>query len=701
MSYQELEIKLKHFTENEINVLRRAYSVAFKAHHGQKRKSGENYIEHPIAVAIILADMDMDLDTIVAGLLHDVIEDSSLTSDDLEQLFGKNIANLVDGVSKLDKIEFKSKLEIQAENFRKMLLAMARDIRVIVIKLADRLHNMRTIHSVSKESQHRKATETIDIYAPIARRLGMHQISDELDDLCMIVLYPLRHAVIEKNLQKVKERHQSWLDDIKKHIEVRLKQHSVDVLWVHVREKKVYSVYKKMREKRCSFNELTDMYGIRVCLGSTDDCYRALGVMHMTYRPFPQRMKDYIAAPKPNGYQSLHTVLMGPGGLPVEIQIRTPVMHQMAEQGISAHWMYKSGSELTPEDFQNQQWIHNLLDMQKKSDCATQFIENLKTDLYAKSVYVFTPKGNIIELKEGATVLDFAFEVSIDLGLHTVSARIDNEISSISTVLKNGQTIHLLTGDDPQVCKAWLGITTTNKAKIYIDDYLKEKQMMQYTVLGKQMILTQLDDDLKSQDLFSKPQLLQDLTKHFNYRHIQELLVDISHGKLSVKNVCIWLSQHLDTEYSLKDMNDLIITGNEGNAIHYASCCMPLPGDSIKGIFESDLGLSIHHSMCPKIIDAIHQQQAIAMAWSDNIHKEFITEVTLTVINQKGVLGLIAIAIADAKANIDSISLTESNAQTTKITIKIGINGLKQFQTVTRMLKQLRQIIKIERNTPG
>ena len=312
-----------------------------------------------------------------------------------------------------------------------MLLAMARDIRVIVIKLADRLHNLRTISSVSIESRQRKAHETIGIYAPIARRLGMHQISDELDDLSLRALYPIRYSVIEFNLQKIKDRHLSWLNDIKNHIQTRLKQHTVDVLWVHVREKQVYSVYNKMREKKCSFNELTDMYGIRVCVGSTDDCYRALGVMHLTYRPFPQRMKDYIAAPKPNGYQSLHTILMGPGCLPVEVQIRTPVMHQMAEQGISAHWMYKTGSELTTEDFRNQQWIQNLLDMQQNTRSATQFIENLKTDLYENSVYTFTPKGSIIELKASATVLDFAFEVSKTLGLHAYSSSIDHDLSSI------------------------------------------------------------------------------------------------------------------------------------------------------------------------------------------------------------------------------------------------------------------------------
>lgn len=696
MSYPGLEQQLTHFTEAEINLLRRAYSVAFKAHEGQKRKSGEDYIEHPVAVAIILADMHMDPDTIVAGLLHDVIEDSTLTTEDLEKLFGKQVAALVDGVSKLDKIEFKSRLEIQAENFRKMLLAMARDIRVIVIKLADRLHNMRTIASVPRASQLRKGHETIDVYAPIARRLGMHQISDELDDLCLKTLHPARYRVVETNLQKVKDRHASWLNDIKKHIETRLKQHSVDVLWVQVREKQVYSVYKKMREKKCSFNELTDMYGIRVCLGSTDDCYRALGVMHLTYRPFPQRMKDYIAAPKPNGYQSLHTVLMGPGGLPVEVQIRTPVMHQMAEQGISAHWMYKTGSELTAEDMHNQQWIHNLLDMQKNSGNATQFIENLKTDLHEESVYVFTPKGKIIELKQASTALDFAFEISKEVGIHALSARIDHHLSSISTILKNGQTIFVLTSDEPQASFTWLQLATTYRAKTYIKEYLKHKESIQYMQLGEQIILRQISD-VNAADIFSNKHFLLDLAQNFEYKHSSQLLIDLAHGNIDPEAVCKYICTQLGKTRENHQIKRLSITGDEGNAIHYALCCMPIPGDEITGVFESDIGLSVHQNKCITLHSLEVDHQSIPMEWAVSTPKEFMTEITLTVYNQRGVLGLIAIAISDAKANIDNINLAESNTEHAKITIKIGITGQRQYIAVTRTLKQLRQVIKIER----
>ena len=697
MTYQDLEQRVALFTTQEITLLRQAYSIAHQAHLGQKRLSGEDYIEHPLAVACILADMHMDCETIVAGLLHDVVEDTTFTIQDIEKLFGKNIAHLVDGVSKLDKIEFKSSLEIQAENFRKMLLAMSRDIRVIVIKLIDRLHNMRTIGVMSLKKQFRKSQETVDIYAPIARRLGMSQISDELEDLGLRTMYPLRYLVIEKHLQHVRDRHQAWLNDIKTHILTRLKQHNVDTIWVNVREKQVYSVYKKMREKKCSFNEVTDVYGIRVCVGSTDDCYRALGIMHLTYRPFPSRMKDYIASPKPNGYQSLHTVLMGPGGLPVEIQIRTAVMHQMAEQGISAHWLYKTGLNAGGDDVYNQQWIQNLLEIQSTEENSLEFIENIKTDLFAKSVYVFTPLGKIIELKKNATVLDFAFEISLDLGLHAHSARIDHELCSLSTALRSGQTVHIMTNLETQVNASWLEIVHTNKAKQAINKYLKDQQNKQFIRLGEQIILQHVACALTYDDIFTKPLLLHTLAQHFHCKHYEEVLMALAHGTLPVQEVCYFLCEQLDKQPVLQDISQLMITGKEGDAIHYATCCMPIAYDSIQGVFESETGLVIHRTACPYLISAKQKQEPIDMSWKENVEGEYQMQIVLKVINQRGVLGLIAIAIADAKANINNIHIVSPILEYAEVIVTLSVSGLKHYNIVSRMLKQLRQVITLKR----
>ena len=698
MTYLELERRVVQFTEHEIALLRVAYAVSHKAHNGQLRLSGEDYIQHPLAVASILADMKMDCETIIAGLLHDVIEDSSLTTKDLERMFGKTVARLVDGVSKLEKIEFKSKLEIQAENFRKMLLAMSHDIRVIIIKLVDRLHNMRTIDAMPVHKKKAKAQETIDIYAPIARRLGMHQISDELQDLGLRILYPLRYATMRQHLQAVRDRHQAWLNDIKTHILNRLKQHNIDTLWVNVREKQVYSVYNKMREKKCSFNEVTDMYGIRVCVGSTDDCYRALGVMHLTYRPFPLRMKDYIASPKPNGYQSIHTVLMGPGGLPVEVQIRTPVMNQMAEQGISAHWLYKTGIDADADEFSNQQWIQNLLEIQNSEGSSIDFIENIKTDLYAKSVYVFTPLGKIIELKKNATVLDFAFEISNELGLHAQSARLDHELCSLSQKLRSGQTVYISTSGDVQVTSQWLDIVTTHKAKKTIKKYLEEQKNQQFLHLGKQMMLQYVDSILSENDIFTKPVLLHNVAQHYGFKHYYDVLLAIAHGTISVNDVCDWICEQLKTQPTLHQVGQLVISGDEGEAITYAKCCMPIPNDAIEGVFEKENGLVVHIISCPcKGNNAAGQ--TFIMTWKDNIVGEYQTQVMLTVVNQRGVLGLIAIAISDAKANINNIHIHSPIKEYAEVMVTLSVSGYKHYQTVFRMLKQLRQVIHIQRNT--
>lgn len=692
MTYSDLERKLTHYDDTDIARLRLSYSVAFRAHEGQTRKSGESYIEHPVAVANILADMGMDVETIMAGLLHDVVEDTPVTKDDLEQLFGPTVASLVDGVSKLEKIEFKSKLELQAENFRKMLLAMARDIRVIVIKLADRLHNMRTIASTSRASQIRKARETIDIYGPIARRLGMHQISDELDNLSVSILHPFRYAVIQKHLLQVTERHRTWLMDIKQHIKNRLKQHSIDLVWVQVREKRVFSVLKKMREKKCGFKEITDVYGIRICVGSTDDCYRALGVMHLTYRPFPQRIKDYIASPKPNGYQSLHTVLMGPGGLPIEIQIRTPVMHQMAEQGISAHWLYKSGGHMSVEDLQQQSWINNLLDMQRFTNNSDQFIENLKLNLDdGNSVYVFTPKGDIIELRHQATVLDFAFELSVELGIHAASARIDHELVPIYTELRSGQTVFVITDSDPKVTDAWLGMVSSLKAKKAISDFLKEKEYEQYVGLGTQLMALKLGSDLVRR-MLNKPEHFLSLAQALGYHHIHEVMMQVARGACPIESICAFLGDQIPSTQG----DALVLHGDEGHALHYGLCCMPIPGDEIKGVFSLNQGVTVHRIQCPQLPSM--PSKLINMVWGENLLKsEFVTQISVTVLNQRGVLGLLAIAIADAKANIENIQITDSDSQYATILIDIGIHGHKHFQAVARVLKQLRQVVAIKR----
>ena len=491
--FKKLRKKLDYLDEGQIERIHDAYQLAYRAHKGQKRNTGEPYITHPVAVAAILADMRLDYQTIISALLHDVIEDTEVTKEDLIQSFGRPVAELVDGVSKLTQIEFYSKAEAQAENFRKMVLAMAQDIRVILVKLADRLHNMRTLGVMPAHKKRRIARETMDIYAPVAKRLGMRDISVELEELSFLSMYPKRYAILSDSVKKARGNRKKVLQLIDKTLREGISSSSIPTCVVTGREKHLYSIYRKMRNKRVPFNDIMDVYAFRIIVEEVDSCYRALGVVHSLFKPVPERFKDYVAIPKANGYQSLHTTLFGPYGLPIEIQIRTTQMDRTATSGIAAHWLYKSKDmDLNQSTIRAQKWVRNLLELQQSSGNSIEFIENVKVDLFPDETYVFTPKGDIKELPAGATVLDFAYTVHTDIGNSSVAAKVDRQLVPLSTILKNGQTIEIITSNRGRPNPAWLDILVTSKARSAVRHYLKMLQKDDAEALGKQLLIKSL-----------------------------------------------------------------------------------------------------------------------------------------------------------------------------------------------------------------
>ena len=685
----------------DITQVHAAYEAARAAHEGQFRKSGQPYITHPVAVAKILAEWHLDPQAIMAALLHDTVEDTSTTSLQIADHFGKSVGDLVDGVSKIDRIKFDTVQHQQAENFRKMLLAMARDVRVILIKLADRLHNMRTLESMSVEKQERIARETLEIYAPIANRLGLNSVYYELQDLGFKFLYPNRYRVLTKAVKAARGNRREVVDKILDAIKHRLIEFKVDAN-ITGREKHISSIYKKMLEKQLTFSEVLDIYGFRIITKDVPSCYLTLGALHTLYKPIPGKFKDYIAIAKANGYQSLHTTLFGPYGTPIEIQVRTQEMHRIAESGVASHWIYKS-SPANMDDMQERthQWLQSLLDIQSESGDAVEFLEHIKVDLFPDQVYVFTPKGEIFSLPKDATVVDFAYQIHTDVGNHCVAARINNELVPLRTPLNNGDRVEVVTDEKSHPNPAWLNFVTTGKARSHIRHYFKDMHLEESAELGERM-LNQALRALKVEPADITNLHWEKLLKGDNAKTKLSVLSDIGLGKelnVVVARRLLSLNDSLSQQPDGKQLGSLIIRGTEGMAVQLAQCCRPIPGDPIIGFIKKGQGLIIHTHDCPSIrqFDA-DPDKWLDVEWDPETKKYFDVTVNVVTQNQRGVLGKVAAAIGESGANIENVSAEErESADYGTWNITLQVHDRSHLAGVMKALRQIPQVVRINR----
>lgn len=696
------EIK-KYLNPKYLPLIEKAFVVAEQAHEDQTRHTGEPYITHPVAVATILAQMRLDHQTIIAALLHDVLEDTDFPKSRLAKLFGKEVAELVDGVSKLTKINFETKAQAQAENFRKMMMAMAKDIRVIIVKLADRLHNMRTLDAVPQEKQRRVAQETLEIFAPIANRLGMHSIRLEYEELGFAAMYPSRYRILKRAIKNSSGNRKGVVNEIQQKLKARLKDCHLKPFIVKGREKHLYSIFKKMRKKNVSFSEVMDIYGFRVVVDSVDMCYRVLGALHNLYKPLPQRFKDYIAIPKANGYQSLHTTLFGPYGVPLDIQIRTHKMDQTAENGIAAHWLYKSSEKNTQTaHLRAREWIKNMIEMQKSTGNSLEFIENVKTDLFPNEVYVFTPRGNILELPRRATPIDFAYAIHSDIGNTCVTAKVNRKITPLSTPLKSGQTVEVITSKHSRPNPAWLDFVVTGKAKSNIRHHLKMQRKNESCVLGQRLFeqaVFDLDHSLKK--IKAKP--LQQLVKQFKLANEQEMYAEVGLGSRMASVAAQQYIQLLNPQNqseSAVDATPLVIKGTEGVVLHYAKCCQPLPGEAISGFLDSGKGIFVHLDACQELhkLQAQYADKIVFLSWQDDVGIDMPVSMTIEVLNKPGLLADISSALGALKVNIHSIYAKEINQEYGKLALTVTLNSQKHLQRLVKRLLSVDGVEKVYRS---
>ncbi len=692
----DLNTLLATYLEHDhILEIQRAYAFGAAAHGSQQRLSGEPYIHHPLAVASILAEMHMDYKSIMAAILHDVIEDTPTAKEQLVQSFDSEVAELVDGVSKLTQIKFETQAEAQAENFRKMVLAMARDIRVILIKFADRLHNMRTLGSMPLVKRRRIARETLDIYAPIAGRLGMSIMRRELEDLGFQGLYPLRYRVLSTAIRKTRGNRKQVLSTIETAIERRLRQDGL-VGRLHSREKHVYSVYSKMRAKNVSFADVLDVYAFRIVVDKVDTCYRALGTIHNLYKPVPGRFKDYIAIPKANGYQSLHTVLFGPYGVPIEVQIRTAEMDQLAESGIAAHWLYKSGTE--GAGTRAHAWLRGLLEMQKSAGNSLEFIENVKIDLFPDEVYVFTPRGEIMELPRGACAVDFAYAVHSDVGNTCVAAKIDRRLAPLRTPLYNGQTVEIITAPGARPNPSWLNFVVTAKARANIRHYLKNLQSAEAVQLGQRMLESALHTE-SAGDKDIAAERMHELLKEFHLKTADDLYEAIGLGNRMAVLVARRLAPAVEESAGAgQRTKPLAIKGTEGMVVTFGKCCHPIPGDRIVGFVSTGRGIVIHRISCNNLSE--HRNQAdkwLDVQWDEQVAGESNVEIRVVVANQRGVLATVAASIAETGSNIDNVDIVERDGMTSALIFTIAVRDRHHLARTLRRIRSIPSVLRIHR----
>lgn len=690
-----------------VNRIKAAFEFGAQAHQGQTRKAGGDYIWHPVAVAEILAEMQLDQESIIAAILHDVVEDTPYTKEDIIERFGENVAEIVDGVTKLGKLAFENPQEAQAENFRKMILAMARDIRVILIKLADRLHNMRTLGVMRPDKQRRIAHETLDIYAPIAARLGINAIRIELEDLGFKAMHPLRFAVLENAVKKARGNRKEVIEQITETLENRLKQEKIPA---HVigREKHLYSLYKKMKNKRQSFSDILDIFAFRIIVNTADECYRTLGAVHSLYKPLPYRFKDYIAIPKSNGYQSLHTVLFGPYGVHLEVQIRTETMQEVSEHGIAAHWQYKDGHKngehaLSAVEVRAQEWVKNLLEIQQSAGNSLDFLENVKIDLFPDVIYVFTPKGDIITLPKGATPVDFAYAVHTNIGHATVACRIDKQLVPLRTPLESGKTIHIIKGKEAQPNPAWLNFVTTAKARSQIRHFLKNQTAGAANSLGKKLLTKALRTYNMAYDGLTELIRLE-IADALKLQNWDDLLAEIGLGNrmagLVAKQIHDLLLGADDAVPSKPVSADapLAISGTEGMVIHFANCCHPIPGDSIVGFISTEKGLVIHRNECHNVKKIKNQpEKMLDVNWEKEQHATYLAEIQLEVKNQRGALATIANEIAKNKTDIERVRSEDKDKTYSVMNFVIAVHDRTHLAQIMRVLKRVPIVEKIQR----
>ncbi len=698
-SIDALSEKLSDYLEpKQIEQVNKAFEFANEAHSGQFRTSGDPYVSHPIAVANILSSFHMDEDSLSAAMLHDVIEDCGVPKKVIEEQFNKNVANLVDGVSKLDQLNITSRTEAYAENFQKMILAMAKDIRVIVVKLADRLHNMRTIEYLDLEKQKRKAKETLEIYAPIAHRIGMNNVYRELEDRSFKVLYPTRYRQLRTALKKNRGSQKRLLEKIKETLEKKLVDQGIPSC-VEGREKHTYSVYRKMKESGRSFEEIMDVCAFKVIVDSADNCYKALGVVHSIFKPIEGRFKDYISIPKSNGYQSIHTVVVGLHGQPIEIQIKTEGMNEMAENGIASHWIYKmgEGTETNPQQ-KARRWVADLLEMRDNFESSEEFIESVKTDIFPDEIYVFTPEGEIIQLGEGSTAIDFAYAVHTDIGHHCRACRINRKLAPLSVPLESGQTIEILRDKIPQTSPAWLNFVATSRARNSIRHYLSNLKISEARKLGKKL----LDQSLGYQNVklrHLKKDELREALDALGVRSLNKLLEEIGLGKRVGNVVSRQMISVLNKESNEGDSSILAleITGTEGLVVNYATCCKPIPGDSVIGHFTSS-GLVVHQERCKNILSVREDPtQCFPVNWHEKLDREFSTDIKILASDETGLLATMASAITSSAINIESINTQELDLGHIEFTLTLQVKGRDQLATLIRKLKTLKNILSIHR----
>ncbi|HWU34208.1 MAG TPA: bifunctional (p)ppGpp synthetase/guanosine-3',5'-bis(diphosphate) 3'-pyrophosphohydrolase [Methylovorus sp.] len=698
---QRLRVYLK---PEDIEQVWAAYRFSDMAHTGQLRKSGEPYITHPVSVACILAELHMDVPTLVAALLHDVVEDTGVTTQEVSERFGKQVAELVDGLSKLDKIKFSTETEAQAENFRKMLLAMSQDVRVILVKLADRLHNMSTLGVMNPEKRRRTARETLEIYAPIANRLGLNAIYQELEDLSFKHLYPMRYSVISKAILAARGNRKEVVGKILDAIRERLGDMHIEAE-VTGREKHLYSIYRKMTGKTVTFSQIYDIYGFRVIVKDLSSCYLALGVLHGLYKPIPGKFKDYIAIPKANGYQSLHTTLFGPFGTPIEVQIRSREMHNIADAGVAAHWLYKTtDAHLTELQQQTHQWLQRLLDIQSESTDSLEFLEHFKVDLFPDEVYVFTPKGKIMALPKGATAVDFAYAVHTDIGNRCVAVKINQELAPLRTELHNGDHVEIITAAHAHPNPAWLNYVATGKARAHIRHFLKSLQTTESAHLGERLLnqaLRALHADVAKIDDTHWQKLLRD----YGAKNKEEILTDIGLGKrlnVMVAHQLLAMSEEQGerhAKHTNKPLGTITIRGSEGMAVQFAQCCRPIPGDPILGFINKDKGLVIHTHDCPAIRKfRVDPEKWLDVEWDPDGKRLFNVNLKLVVANQRGMLAQIASTIAEAGSNIDHVSMEESDSSAyTNMHFTVQVENRVHLAELMRRIRKIPDVVRINR----
>ncbi|CAD7349212.1 RelA/SpoT family protein [Xanthomonas arboricola] len=689
-----------YLPKEQLPILRRAWEVGASAHAGQTRKSGEPYITHPVAVAGVLAELGLDMESLIAAILHDTIEDTPLTREELASEFGEAVAELVDGVTKLDKLKFRDRQEAAAESFRKMLLAMSRDLRVIMIKLADRLHNMRTLGAQSSEARSRIARETLEIYAPIAQRLGMSLIKSELQNLGFRALYPWRHAIIEKHIRSQPVVRRESMAQVEVQLSQRLAKEGLEHRLVS-RIKTPWSIYSKMHEENKSFDQVMDVFGFRLVVRSVADCYHALGAVHATFKPLDGRFRDFIAIPKANGYQSLHTVLFGPYGSPIEVQIRTEEMDLIAERGVAAHWTYKVGSA-SPNSAQSRahDWIVELIDSQRAAGSSLEFLDNVKVDLFPDEVYLFTPKGKILALPRNSTALDFAYAVHTDVGNRAVASRVDKKLVPLRTKLASGQAVEIITARSATPKPQWLEFVVSSKARTAIRHQLKQLEHEDAVQLGHRMLDRALEAMDSSLERLPKGRLDAFLTEH-RYPRLEALLADVALGNWMPTQAAQALMAYAELRgggHSKHSHEKILIDGSERGVISFANCCQPIPGDEIMGYHTAGKGIVVHRLDCPNLAELRKSPERwVPIDWDSGVTGDYDTALVVEVENRTGVLAQLAAAIAQSQSNIERVDYLDRDFNAAVLRFNIQVRDRRHLAEVMRRLRRLHVVQSVGR----